>query len=179
MRIHTTNPCVLVHPVPCELIGPGPVLTLPPPFLQRWEDLGEQVWCLCTWYPEVVRETDKGESTWQRARELAPAHGERAPAPRGGSDARGRNHGSHIDSPARVFVSDESSPCGTRKLALRSPVRADFSLVPTVSSRGAELARYFMGLIIISSTWHGFHHTLRGFQNRRGIGTAGTGNCPL
>ena len=79
--------------------------------------------------PEVVRETDKGESTWQRARELAPAHGERAPAPRGGSDARGRNHGSHIDSPARVFVSDESSPCGTRKLALRSPVRADFALV--------------------------------------------------
>ena len=129
VRIHTTNPCVLVHPVPCELIGPGPVLTLPPPFLQRWEDLGEQGWCLCTWDPEVVRETDKGESTWQRARELAPAHGERAPAPRGGSDARGRNHGSHIDSPARVFVSDESSPCGTRKLALRSPVRADFALV--------------------------------------------------
>ena len=102
---------------------------LKPPFLQRWEDLGEQVWCLCTWDPGVVRETDKGESTWQRARELAPAHGERAPAPRGGSDARGRNHGSHIDSPARVFVSDESSPCGTRKLALRSPVRADFALV--------------------------------------------------
>ena len=32
----------------CELIGPGPVLTLPPPFLQRRENLEGGVWRLCT-----------------------------------------------------------------------------------------------------------------------------------
>ena len=41
---------------------------------------------------------------------------------------KGPNHGSHIDSPARMFVSDESSPCGTSKLAslLTSPCRFCF-----------------------------------------------------
>ena len=99
--------------------------------------------------PTLWRQEQNLHGLVSREASLLVPHGERAPAPRGGSDARGRNHGSHIDSPARVFVSDESSPCGTSKLALRSPVRADFahlSLIVATSKRGLTLAQEVLSL---------------------------------